>query len=948
MTRRPGDITGNGRPSIPAADPVVRFLGPAATRNGPFGVLGLPVDSIDEAGVLAAVHDAMARIDAHPESSTPAADEARLAVHAAAANLLDGAVQRELLARLGGSASVRSAGPRPAHPSPRVHAGSVLEADLLRCIAISGGWNEQAMQHFMKLAHLKGHPTPQAMAAIRSLWRGAGALPISAAAPPPPVASPPRAPEQTASAPASPQPAPAVTVPEDELPGLPPVVAVLLTIVVFAILAAGAWFVIDGLRVPVPPPAEQHAAAPAPGNHVGHPSPPPGDQAPVANTTERALDNAPAIIHELEVAVDGLSVDPDAALTTFEPAVAALANRWGECSPIDRLAAHDQIVGFIYRVSGRRSLADRAMNAIEAGADGVIKGTLDDPGDIWRGAWSMGMLARLRREQNLPGTIIRRIDGVLLRAPGGLSPNASTFSAGAVAALRSIARSLAEPPVSSTDGVLWETWPNAVRAAAAGDDAMADSLMLDALETVLHRRGPGGVVLDEAAGGLVASLNWRAGGAARVWLLRAFDDRTLTANDLHAVTLALATRSKAEGVDLSLVLQSGASEFARRRLRDKYRAIWGVAPGGGQDAAVAAFAAAAREALLHEPNENGRDEDAVLASVCRLARLNTAGELAWRADVQAASDLLGSLDDPIDAVLEAEATPDVSSLFETKSGTWAETYLGAGSHIPRRLELLDKLATRSDQLGPMEAEVLVTEAMRGSPQRVRDAAASIVESFAAQPTVVNAVLEALPVSPRTERNATLIELVAGASLPRFDADDWPLEARRAVVERLLELVAGHAVWARLDALSGLLEEAYDIQLHGLPGGSSAGSFGVGSLPPASVSARQLAQEWAALAARRPPAGLEGYTADEIESRRAARLAMADGLVQSFHAEQLALAEDMALVIAAEQPGSAQQVAQMLADLQIHRDRARDVLIQIEYTERLMLSLRLLRFGEDQG
>lgn len=38
-------------------DPTVRFLGPGAMRNGPFGVLGLPPDPLDDETVVKAVHE---------------------------------------------------------------------------------------------------------------------------------------------------------------------------------------------------------------------------------------------------------------------------------------------------------------------------------------------------------------------------------------------------------------------------------------------------------------------------------------------------------------------------------------------------------------------------------------------------------------------------------------------------------------------------------------------------------------------------------------------------------------------------------------------------------------------------------------------------------------------------------------------------------------------------
>lgn len=975
-----------------SVEPAVRFLGPGASRNGPFGVLGLPVSAVSEAEVLDAVHHAMGRIDAHPEAMTPAANEARLAVHAAAANLLDRSVLAELLKRLHAenTASSLAGGERSEQRRiPASHSSPGLEADLIRCIAAEGGWSRHAMNRYLKVAHAKGHSSAEAMRAIEHMVGSpvegrlaapdlsdpaARHSPASVAIQPtnrgverpidhpsePPIKAPITQPghqrkiQHDADLPGSPMPA------EEPQAGLTALGAVLLIVAVFLLMGAVAWFVLSAMD-----PGEPGLDARRPDvvvprtEEVVEAGPLAESKADPMHSAARPLDNGPAITHQLEVATEGLGLDTQGAMVAYEEAVDALGLRWVAIPLADRQSAQDQIVGFLYRVSGQSALTARAFDAIEAGI-AAIGAPIDPPSgdpaadpealapaDITRGVWSMGTLVRLRREQNLPSSVLRRIDRAMLRSPDGLGPNAMTFRAGAVSALRSIADRLAGvrgAPTTPKRTAEWNAWTEAARAATAGDGALLDSMVIAAAEAVL--RGPSAPDSD-VIGLLMETLSWRAGGAARSWVSRAFADRSLGSDDLHAVTQAVATRSRADGIDPSMVLPRGAGDAQRRALGERYRAAWGLDAGADQDESIAAFLGAAAEDLREPPPSGGRDEVDVLAAVVRTARLNAAATLLWRADTSEAIALLGALDEPIDAVRAGGGAADVSDLFAARTGTWAESYIDAGAHIPRRLSLLDTLANRGGSLEPMEAEVVVTEALRGSPQDVRDRAAAIIESSAQQPAVINAVLKSLPMMPRTDRNARLVEIVSGVSLPDADSATYPIDARRALVERLLESIAGHGIYARLDALAGLLGEAYSIRFNGAaPGGgsSSASSAAV----PAAQTARVLTDRWATDAATRAPAGLAGLGTDEIDRRRAARRSMTSGLVQEFHAEQLALFEMMAQVIAGEQPDRVRQIRGLVDAVSRERAAARDVLIQIELVERAMLELWRVRFGEVTG
>ncbi len=936
-----------------SADPVVRFLGPRANRNGPFGVLGLPVADHPDESIVQAVHERMAAIDAHPESRTPAADEARLAVHAAAANLLDPGVRAALLEQLG----VARDAPRPSRAAPPEgdRARLRLEADLLRSIGAAGGWGPAARDRFMKLAHARGYDAAEAVASIRGLAGSIGTfskasdLADPVAARPFAARRPVARPSFAASSPQRTDTGPTLMRVADDDPvktdSLMTTVLIVCSTVVLMVLIGGVVLLLVGSEpatpaLNTPPPSAPIARTPGNGRA-------PTDEA-APERPSRALDNAPAVLHELEVAAEGTGVDPEAALDGFALAVDSLASRWGRFGEADRLAAQDLIVGFMYRVSGRRASLGRAFGALASGLS-ALEGS-DPPGadGVWRAAWSMGTLVRLRREQNLPGSLLRDIDGAVLASSGRIAPNASTFRAGAIAALRALADPLNESGLTRGEADAWEAWVEAVNASAIGDRDLVDSMLIAALDGRL-RHGERSAPNDAGVIAVLAgAMEWGEGAAARAWLVRAFDDRSLGIDELHAVTLALANTSTAGGVNHSLVLPRGAGDYDRRALRDRYRELWGIAEDADQGQTLADWAETARAFIGRGATQNANGQVRTMGAIVRTARLNTAAAMLWRAEVVPASDLLTDLDPPVDAVVSATGGGgDAGSLFAVSGGTWAEAYLSAGSHVQKRLDLLAVALGRSGRLGAMEAEVIVQEALRGSPLKIREEAGSIVGSQLGSPTVVNAVLEALPLMPKTDRNAALVERIAQATLPSIDSPDFDLEARRAVVERLLEMVAGQGDYARLDALSGLLDNAYADRV-ATPGSSVGASASAAPAMDAREAARTLASRWIASAERRPPAPVEGVTIEEILGRRAARLSAAEGLVQVFHAEQMALVEAMAQVIAGEGTGRAPAVREVLEDLRRERARSRHVLAQIEHAERAMLRLWLIRFSEGAG
>ncbi|MDX2147741.1 MAG: hypothetical protein SFZ23_09495 [Planctomycetota bacterium] len=111
--------------SVPAVPlPLQKFLGVRTLEAGPFSVLGLDPLMTQDADVLSALQARLGVVSAHPLSQTPEADEVRLALHAAAAQLLNRGVRERLVARLlaqDSTPETRCApapAPSPARPAP--------------------------------------------------------------------------------------------------------------------------------------------------------------------------------------------------------------------------------------------------------------------------------------------------------------------------------------------------------------------------------------------------------------------------------------------------------------------------------------------------------------------------------------------------------------------------------------------------------------------------------------------------------------------------------------------------------------------------------------------------------------------------------------------------------------------------------------------------------------
>jgi len=929
-----------GQPSI-----VERFLGPAAGAGGMHALLGVPEAGCTDDQIIAALDRCLTRIDGHPQARTPEADEVRLALHAAAAQLLDRVARR------------RGPGPvarPPRRAVPPQHRLLRLEQDAIITLARYGGWNRRSLRRLTMLALARGARPGDVAGVLTHLAarRGVGGRTPSRG--PTPTAgfgptSEPRAVALGARAGAD-QPDPK---PLGVLIGA--IAAGLTLIVAFALLLVAMTTSRPEPEVPEAAQAAERTPIrpgdlPMAGGEELFPwqgEQPGGSEAPAqAVPAAPTFDHLSDALAALDSAVRGLEIDPAEAVRVFEGAFAGVGERWCNLTLAQQRAAQHDVVEFVYRAVQRPELARPIIHAIaRGGAPLTSPDRAIEFEEIWPAAWSVGVLARLAHERDIGALASREIETGLRSLVGSTLAVSGGFEQGVHAALWGMLPAMvAEAPAGAgPDDPKLDRWDQWIAAAGLGEGA-AQGTLLAALEWAVTT--PAEPTESEAVRRALESLtlacDWGEQAAPRAWLVRMFADPRASDADLHAITSTLARRSRAPGVDVTMALPVRAGADARELLRERYAAVWTIdTEGPTLDDLAADWLAAAREA------ETGGLDDATmvdrLATAVSLSRISEAAALRHAGRLDEASVVIDEYDRPVEIELAAwnqRARPDRLNADPGMS-RWALSYLSAQRDFGERLKLLNEAAkVRINHA--TDAEVLVTEAVRGSPAQARVAARAAL--LTQQPTAVLtlAMLELAPRMPRTVQNAELVAALTSSVTLSIDDPDWRLRTRRILVQTALEQLAAEGEQGVVDALAAVLAESYVARA------MSTSPVGTGgSLPrlPSDQAAALLSLQWERLA-RRGGMGSELLEVESVLAEHASRLGLAEGPVQTFAAEQLTALELMAATVAAERLDRETAVRALLAGVRTARGRAKDILEQIVIVERAFVELWAIRLGQE--
>lgn len=901
-------------------------------------LLGVDAQSTDDGEIVAALNERLARVNAHRYGSTPLGDEARLALHAAAAQLL-GSRRRTSGFDVEAEAEAGDLPARWSRPHQLPPAHLALQQDAVLALGAHGGWNATTMRHLSMLAHARGLTGDDLAVALTRLARQSGpALPTAGNGAG--VGGEAGEPEDDAASPGRFSPADAG--PSHSGSNDLALLGAMAVAVVLTLVAAAAVLI----AIPVMRSSGQAAQQAAQAEEA--PADPPAAEGPTDEQRARAIAEAQrqaeqeraaaplpdtrldTIVTDLRLAADRRRKGLDSAQAVFERAVVTLANNWPRVRPDQRQAALSLVIDHLYLVRGDDNATRRLV--------GFLTGPLAlDGGEptLAARAWQVGAVARLNQEQNLPAPAVEGLRGYLLGRAPMEARAVGDFAAGVAVALRAELSAMVEADGFNTDPDAWQAWLASVEGLAADEPQLGHRLLLAGLEAVLLRGPePTDERVFQIVRRLVVALPWRPEDESRARLLAWFDDPAVTIADLHAVTNVLATASGAPGVDPTMVLPVLASQAQRSQVRDRFAAAWNVQSAMAHGEVTSRWLSETRRHLEAQPDQT-QVAHAIDAAIS--ARLATAAELLWQGLPNEADIALLSLRAGLDAQA-TQATAATRSIYmasHSDPSPWALQYLQQ-RRPELQADLLDELTRRGPQHA-VEAELVALAYLRGSSATVREKAAEILSGHAGKPVVVAAVLEALPLPGGEPRRRELVEMVTGVRLPSSDA--WELVARRSLVERLLGLLAAEGELARIDRAADAIAQAYTQSL------SIASTSGAQADNPPELSAELLWNRARQRADRVVPPAIWPLRPSEVDRRLAGRTRLAQGRVQWFAAYQSALTEITLYNAAAERPSLAMRLAERLTQMQEDRRNARGVLEQIAVVERARLEVWRLRLAE---
>jgi hypothetical protein len=931
-------------------NPVQRFLGLPAGSDSPFALLGVSPGACDEYTVRDALRRRMDRIRRHPESLSHEADEVRLALHAAAAQLLDPVVRDHLAAIERGAA--------PSEDLDALHA-SFREA-AAHVLGRAGGWNRESRHWLGLLAHAHGVGDHELHDELRAIVRGARA------------SSPTSRAVRRSGTPSASQQATSVYESIHARPrrrrsfGTP--LWTVLSVTTGAVLI-GALLIHEATPRRDPPSVQRESddetMPPAPGELQTSDSLGENANAAPAEQVRARLNSPEVILRWLEHAGVELATNPGNASWRFERAVESLREQWMTCSQSALAQAQQRVLSFFQQADWETPSGERAFEAVARPYTSMGTQEGMSVGDVSAAIWSGATLAQMANEPNLDSAVRTMASNAFREASSISTPVVRSFENAAEFVLPVVGDHLAAHHAAQhaeawTDQ--WRTWKRAVFIALdASDDSQAarhaDRIVLGAAESLLTSGASVArqVAARDALDVLLSAVRWNAQGdeSPPSWdtVLAWFDEPAIATPELAVVTEWIVARSGAPNVAPDMTLNRGSIVESRVALRERYARSWGADIAADSKGFAAVWARTVRDAIRAQDASSAMEQASLMALV---ARMNAAASLRWRGDVNGASAIVVNPGSPVvDAMRPQPASLNaVRDVNRTQDGAWAVQYLGSRSRdVETKTQLLATLGRTSRALGPIDADVLVSIALQNPSNTPRTRAQQIVRRRAAEAGIISALLERISDAPKNASTTALIREITGRNVPPPVSESWDQAIRYALVDRLLELLEPNDEWSTFDALETVVADAYAQRAGPRQPNASLG-FGDeqdadADGPPSTTAygaAADVWYEWREQASALAPNSRAPVSFREMERRRQGRLRLAGGPLQRFVADQISIAEAMAFVVTAERPSRAQSVGALMRQFSLEVSEAPNIIAQSLAAERVMLTLWAIRFG----
>lgn len=647
---------------------------------------------------------------------------------------------------------------------------------------------------------------------------------------------------------------------------------------------------------------------------------------------------------------------------SWNEAISQIGKSWPLLNAAASESAENAIVDVLFAAAEAPTVTDRLLGSLTPRSGRMI-----EPLDVWQGTWAISMLARISTHENLPPVVRERARAQLQVAMGRAfvdrvyeatddeefyvqRPTPADRAARAyLTYIRSQMVQHIEYEAATYD--YWELWLMAQRRVNSGE--AYNAALLDAgddiLRTSTNLSASGRAV--NVLGRLVQLADFRRSPIVRQRLISWFDTEAVSSDSLWTVTSILAFDDVAPWFDERLVVPPDATMTVRSRIRHDLERRWAADAVTGAPTRIVQIDAELAEqwhkllAVAHQQHPASFVDSApLMTQLFKAARFNETAAVMYGGERRFVEREIRSLENMIVGGVGLGSSARHSSRVAGRDGEWAGQYEQLRRNTEEKLRLLHVLRSASGgDIGPLDAAVLVREALRGTPNEVRAAAQGVLlHQFRNGMNVTVELLDQLPDAGRSQLVSDLISEFTGRVLPTLDSgarsnvNEWAKEARLALISHALALMEDTG----LDELSLKVAESYAAQVRALQGLQQEEPQ---PLRPAAAG-EALWNAWNQSARTLAGVDLAAYERRSLANRHAVRLRLAEGTVQQFVAYQLSVLDIMAIVVGNEQPRMRQRINALLAESMRERSFMSNVLQQAVQVERTINTLWRIRLG----